>query len=77
MTKDYTYSSLSIRYLTLCAKFNFRADVYCFNFNFNFLFQIVPFLDTVPACKKVMSNSPGLVDVAIELVNSVLNLPAN
>ena len=25
--------------------------------------------------KKVVSNSPGLVDFAIELVNSVLNLP--
>ena len=59
MTKDYTYSSLSIRYLTLCAKFNFRADVYCFNFNFNFLFQIVSLLDTVPACKESHVQQPG------------------
>ena len=28
-----------------------------------------------PACKEVVSDSPGLVDYAIGLVNSVLNLP--
>ena len=28
-----------------------------------------------PACKKAVSDSPGLVDFAIELVNSVFNLP--
>ena len=29
----------------------------------------------VRRAKKVVSNSPGLVDIAIRLVNSVLNLP--
>ena len=30
---------------------------------------------TKQCAKKVVSNSPGLVDFAIRLVNSVLNLP--
>ena len=32
-------------------------------------------LDSVQRAKKVVSGSPGLVDIAIALVNSVLNLP--
>ena len=32
-------------------------------------------LDSVQRAKKVVSDSPGLMDFAIALVNSVLNLP--
>ena len=32
-------------------------------------------LDPMQCAKKVMSDSPGLVDLGIGLVNSVLNLP--
>ena len=32
-------------------------------------------LDSVQRAKKVVSGSPGLVDIAIALVNYVLNLP--
>ena len=40
------------------------------------LLQVVPYhLNVNQRAKKVVSDSPGLVDFAIGLVNSVLNLP--
>ena len=40
-----------------------------------FLFSIFSTLIYIQRAKKVVSNSPGLVDFAIGLVNSVFNLP--
>ena len=40
-----------------------------------FAMQQVLTLDSVQRAKKVVSDSPGLTDFAIALVNSVLNLP--
>ena len=35
----------------------------------------IPFVYSVQRAKKVLSDSPGLVDFAVGLVNSVFNLP--
>ena len=41
----------------------------------DFLISYHVYMMTVQRAKKVVSNSPGLVDFATGLVNSVLNLP--
>ena len=40
-----------------------------------FLILILPLINPEQCAKKVVSDSPGLVDFAIRLVNSVFNLP--